>query len=292
MARPHRSYRARLVLRRFRRHRLALAGLSGLALLVLVAALGPSAGPWRYGDIDPTAFLQPPSRDHLLGTTQAGRDVLALTVHGLSRSLVVGCTAAVLQTGIAAVVGAAAAYAGGWLERVSFWIVDLCLIVPSFLIVATLMRGSAGGRASWLLLAVFLALFGWPLTARVVRSLTLSLKHREYVVAARFMGLPAWRIVARHILPNLASLLIVDATLNVGSAVLAETGLSFLGFGVQAPDASLGTLIGDGARMATAFPWLFLAPAAPLVALVLCVNAVGDGLRDALDPAAPSGGPA
>ena len=139
---------------------------------------------------------------------------------------------------------------------------------------------------------VLLAVFAWPLSARVVRSLTLSIREREYVLAARFMGLSAARIIVRHILPNASSLLIIDATLGVGYAILSETGLSYFGFGVQPPDTSLGTLIGEGARMATTYPWIFLGPAVVLVFLVLCVNAVGDGLRDALDPTSASGGTA
>jgi peptide/nickel transport system permease protein len=141
-----------------------------------------------------------------------------------------------------------------------------------------------------MILAVLLAVFAWPLSARVVRSLTLSIREREYVLAARFMGLGAFRIIVRHILPNASSLLIIDATLGVGYAILSETGLSYFGFGVQPPDTSLGTLIGEGARMATSYPWIFLGPATILVFLVLCVNAVGDGLRDALDPSSMSGG--
>jgi peptide/nickel transport system permease protein len=121
-------------------------------------------------------------------------------------------------------------------------------------------------------------------TARIVRGLTISLRDREYVLAARYMGVPAPRIIVRHILPNISSLLIVDATINVSAAVIAETGLSYFGFGVQPPDVSLGTLIADGTRSAVTYPWMFGFGAGLLVAIVLAVNLVGDGLRDALDP--------
>lgn len=120
----------------------------------------------------------------------------------------------------------------------------------------------------------------------------MSVKEREYVLAAKFMGMPAPMIIFRHILPNISSLLIINATLGVGGAILAETGLSFFGFGVQSPDTSLGTLIGTGQRMATTFPWVFLLPAAVLVVMVLSLNAIGDGLRDAFDPSSQSGGSA
>jgi peptide/nickel transport system permease protein len=112
----------------------------------------------------------------------------------------------------------------------------------------------------------------------------MTLREREFVVAARYMGVPSWRIIVRHILPNVASLLIIDTTLNVGTAILGETGLSFLGFGIQPPDVSLGTLIADGTQSALTFPWVFLFPAGVLVLIILCANLIGDGLRDAIDP--------
>jgi peptide/nickel transport system permease protein len=122
------------------------------------------------------------------------------------------------------------------------------------------------------------------ITSRIVRGMTLTLREREYVLAARFMGMPAWRIIARHIIPNMASLLIIDATIGVGGAILGETALSYFGFGIQPPDVSLGTLIASGTDSALTFTWLFLFPAGLLVATVLSVNFFGDGLRDALDP--------
>jgi peptide/nickel transport system permease protein len=134
----------------------------------------------------------------------------------------------------------------------------------------------------WLIL--LLAGFSWMISARIVRGLTMSLREREFVTAARYMGVSNTRIIFRHIVPNVASILIIDTALNVGVAILAETGLSFLGFGVQPPDVSLGTLIADGTNSATTFPWVFLFPAGILVLIVLCANLIGDALRDAIDP--------
>ncbi len=284
--------RGRLILRRFVRNKTAVVGAIGIVLLAFLAIFGSYFLYWKFDDIDTNAFLNPPDSAHILGTTQAGRDVLALTVRGLGKSLLIGLLVAVLSTSIAALVGASAAYLGGWYERAALWVIDLLLVVPSFFLIAIASRGAPEGDASWLILVVLLAIFAWPLSARVVRSLTLSIREREYVQAAKFMGLPSFRIILRHILPNASSLLIIDATLNVGYAILSETGLSYFGFGVHAPDTSLGTLIGEGARMATTYPWIFLGPAAVLVFLVMCVNAVGDGLRDALDPSSSSGGQA
>lgn len=284
--------RGRLTFRRFLRNKTAVVGAAGIIFLVFLAIVGPHLLYWKYDDIDVNAFLSPPDSAHLLGTTQAGRDVLALTARGLGKSLLIGFLVAILSTSLSALVGASAAYLGGWYERSMLWIIDLLLVVPSFFLIAIASRGAPEGDSSWLLLVVLLAAFAWPLSARVVRSLTLSIREREYVLAAKFMGLGALRIILRHILPNASSLLIIDATLGVGYAILSETGLSYFGFGVHAPDTSLGTLIGEGARMATTYPWIFLGPATVLVFLVLCVNAVGDGLRDALDPNSASGGQA
>lgn len=282
--------RGRLTFRRFLRNRTAVLGALVIISLAIIAVIGPELFYWKFDDIDYDSFLKGPDSNHLLGTTQAGRDVLALTLRGMSKSLIIGFMVAIIATSIAAIVGATAAYVGGFTEKAILWVVDLMLVIPSFLLIAVITTGGPKGPDAWLLLVVLLAIFGWPLSSRVVRSLTLSVKEREYIQAAKFMGLPAWKIIIRHIIPNVSSLLIIDATLGVGYAILAETGLSYFGFGVQAPDTSLGTLIGEGARMATTYPWIFLGPATVLVILVMSVNAVGDGLRDALDPTSGSGG--
>jgi peptide/nickel transport system permease protein len=284
--------RRRLILRRFLRNKTAVVGLVIILVLIIAALIGPSLVPWQYDQIDRRAYLKPPSDRHVFGSTQGGRDMLALTLRGLRKSLLIGFMVAVLSTGTAAIIGSFAAYFGGWFERIALWVTDLLLVIPSFLLIAVLTTGGPKGANAWLLLVVLLAAFGWMLSARVVRSLSLSVKEREYVQAAKFMGLSAPKTIVRHILPNISSLLIIDATLNVGGAILSETGLSFFGFGVQSPDTSLGTLLGDGARQVNSFPWLFTAPAVAVVLLVLCVNAVGDGLRDALDPNSASGGSA
>jgi len=187
---------------------------------------------------------------------------------------------ALLATGTAAMVGSFAGYFGGWIDRVLMWIVDLLLIVPAFLIIAIL---TPKFRSFWLFV-LLLGMFIWQITARIVRGQTLSLREREYVLAAKYMGVSGPKIIFRHVLPNLASLLIIDATINVSVAIITETGLSFFGFGVQPPDISLGTLIADAQASATVYPWLFLFPAGFLVLFVLAVNLIGNGLRDALDP--------
>ena len=281
--------RSRLVLRRFLRRRMAVAGLFMVLLFFVFAYIGPTLYKWQYNQLDFQAFLQPPSAEHWFGTTQNGFDMLALTMRGLQKSLIIGLIGAVLSTGMAAMAGAAAGYFGAWTDRFVIAVIDLLLVLPAFLIIAILSPVFSG--RTWLVFVILLAAFQWMITARVVRSMTLSMKEREFVHAARFMGVSDWRIILRHILPNMSSFLIIDATINVSSLILSEVGLSFFGFGVQPPDISLGTLINEHWQSAsTPYGYQFYLPAFLLVLLVLSVNLVGDGLRDALDPNAGVGG--
>jgi len=275
--------RRTLVVRRFLRNRAAVVSLVVLCLLFVGCYALPPLLPHSYSDLDYYALQQPPNPTHWFGTNALGQDLLAQTLRGMQKSLLIGVCVAFISTVIAATVGAVAGYFGGWRDRTLMWIVDLLLVVPSFILIAIVTpRTKQSGTILWLIL--LLAAFSWMISSRIVRGLTMSLRDREFVVAARYMGVSHWRIITRHIVPNVASILIIDTALNVGMAILAETGLSFLGFGVQPPDVSLGTLIADGTRSVTTFPWVFLFPAGILVLIVLCANLVGDGLRDALDP--------
>jgi peptide/nickel transport system permease protein len=271
-----------LVWRRLVRKPQALIGASVVVLLFAAAYLSPYFVDWQYDELDTSAFLAPPSAAHWFGTTQNGFDMVALTMRGMQKSLIIGMLGALIATSLAAVVGSFAGYFGGRLNALLLVLVDLLLVLPGFLIIAILSPAFRG--RTWLLFVVLLSVFHWMITSRIVRGMTLSLKEREFVQAARFMGVPGWRIIFRHILPNMSSLLIIDATINVSALILAEVGLSFFGFGVQPPDVSLGTLIGNYANAALTYPWQFYFPAASLVALVLSINLVGDALRDALDP--------
>jgi peptide/nickel transport system permease protein len=279
--------RRRLYLRRFLRSKGAVAGLVILALLVLFALLGGEFTPYSYSDVDFAALTVPPSPDHIFGTNNAGNDTFAQAVHGLQRSLVIAVSVSLLTTIISAFVGAVAAYFGGRTERVVLGIVHFLLVVPSFLILA-LVSQKAGG--DWRVLIVVLTVFGWMYNARVVWALATSLREREYVLAARFMGVGRIRIVLRHLIPNIGSLLVVTFTIGVVATVQGETALSFIGFGVQPPDVSLGTMLSDGATTVTSAPWLFYAPAALVTLLTVSMALIGDGLRDALDPTSRSGG--
>jgi peptide/nickel transport system permease protein len=277
--------RRTLLLRRFLRNKPAVISVVVLAVLFVGCWALPPLLPYSHTDLDYYALQQPPTTTHWFGTNSIGQDLLAQTLRGMQKSLLIGVAVAFISTLIAATVGAIAGYFGGWRDRTLMWIVDLLLVVPSFLLIAIvtpLTRES--GSVLWLIL--LLSTFSWMISSRIVRGMTMSLREREFVSAARYMGVSNWRVIVRHIVPNVASILIIDTTLNVGMAILAETGLSYLGFGVQPPDVSLGTLIADGTRSVTTFPWVFLFPAGFLVLIVLCANLIGDGLRDAIDPAA------
>jgi peptide/nickel transport system permease protein len=275
--------RRTLVWRRFLRNKPAVVSLILLVVLFIACYALPRVLPYSYTDLDFYALQQPPNSDHWFGTNALGQDLLAQTLRGMQKSMLIGVCVAFISTIIAATVGTIAGYFGGWRDRTLMWIVDLMLVVPSFLLITIVVQRTKGDIV-WLI--VLLAAFSWMISSRIVRGMTMSLREREFVAAARYMGVSNWRVIVRHIVPNVASIIIIDTALNVGLAILAETGLSFLGFGIQPPDVSLGTLIADGTKSVTTFPWVFLFPASILVLIILCANLVGDGLRDALDPGA------
>ncbi len=274
--------RGQLIRRRFFRNKSAVFGIYVIAFMFLFAFGGPYIAQWSYSENDFSSLLQGPSLSHWFGTTQVGVDVFAQTTRGLQKSLIIGLLVAVFSTGLSAIVGSVAGYLGGRTDKASMWFVDFMLVLPSFLVLVILSRFYQG--KSWLLLVIGLTIFDWMITARVVRGLAMSLRERDFVRAAKYMGVPTRKIIVRHLLPNMASVLIIAATLNVGGAILAETGLSYLGFGVSAPDVSLGTLIAEGTSAALTYPWLFLFAGSILIFTVLAVSFIGDGLRDAFDP--------
>ncbi|MGW2478450.1 ABC transporter permease [Streptomyces sp. NPDC001571] len=276
----------RLYLRRFLRNRLAIAGVVILLLLLLFSSFGGLFTSYSYSDADFAALTQPPGAEHWFGTNQGGNDIYASAVHGLQRSLAIAVSVSVLTLVLAAVIGSGAAYFGGRVEKATLAVIHFLLIVPSFLILALVSHRLAG---DWRVLIVVLTVFGWMSTARVIWSVSTSLRERDYVTAAEFMGVRPLRIIVRHIIPNLGSLLIVNLTLGVVATVLSETALSFLGFGVQTPDVSLGTMLAAGAGTVTSAPWLFAFPAGLVVLLTVSMTFIGDGLRDALDPTSVTG---
>ncbi|MFE1644683.1 ABC transporter permease [Microbacterium sp. P01] len=257
-------------------------GITVVVMIILWAFLGPFLYAYGVTDRDPLNMGMGPTNLHWFGTNSIGQDIYAQTLSGLQKSLVIGLVAGPAATIIAAIVGSTAGYIGGWVDRVIQWFILLLLVIPAFflfILLSPLIKG-----LSWVVLMLYIALFSWMIMAQVVRSQTRSLRNRDFVRAARYMGMPTHKILGRHIIPNMASILIIDATLGVVSAIMSETALSYFGFGVQKPEVSLGTLLSDGTAAAVTRPWLFVFPAMVLIALLFAISLVGDALRDAIDP--------
>ncbi|KXB63831.1 ABC transporter permease [Olsenella sp. DNF00959] len=272
-----------LIGRRFVRQRSAMVGLVILVLLVLMAIFGPHVTPFTYTDPDFTSLNVPPNATHWFGTDGGGFDLFACVVHGLGRSLVIGVIYSVLTTVIAAVVGTSIAYVRGVPEKIGMWFLDMLLIIPSFLLVAMVVR-AASGTQGWVTLIVGLTAFGWIGYARTLRTMALSLRERDYVRAAKYMGVSPFKTIVRHLIPNLGSILILDTVLGVIGGINSETAYSFLGLGIKAPDTSLGYLLSQGSSAMLSAPWIVLIPSAVLIVLCVSMQLIGDGLRDAIDP--------
>jgi ABC-type dipeptide/oligopeptide/nickel transport system permease subunit len=279
-ARSHWAYARK----RFVRHRLAMGSLVVLVAILTAGFMAEQVAPYAFDDIDlENLAAAPTTKDkHFFGTDQLGRDYFSRVLFGIRTSARVAFIVAFLSTLIGVIVGALAGYFGGWIDNVLMRITDLFLTLPGL---AVLLVASAYlGQGSPYRVAVILALLFWTVLARIVRGTFLSLREKEYVEAAKAAGGSDFRIMLRHILPNSLGPIIVNATLTVAAAILIEAALSFLGFGIQPPTPALGKLISDGqSEMLTAW-WLVTFPGLTIVVIVLCVNFIGDGLRDALDP--------
>jgi ABC-type dipeptide/oligopeptide/nickel transport system permease subunit len=270
------------VLRRFLRHRLAVSSLLLFILIVLFAFVGPHLWKYDYHYIDGPSY-QAPSAAYPLGTDQAGHDLLAQVMRGTQQSLKVSLLVAFLATTVGAFIGAVAGFYRGWVDGALMRFADIVLTVPSIAIAITLVVNVPSG-GTWWAIALVLSALGWATISRVVRGVVLSLREREFIEAARAMGASDLRIIVRHLLPNALGTIIVAATITIATAILSETALSFIGFGVQTPDTSLGLLISSAQLSVQTQPWLFYFPGAFIILIALTVNFVGDGLRDAFDP--------
>ncbi|OYN92360.1 ABC transporter permease [Parenemella sanctibonifatiensis] len=281
--------RSQLYVKRFFRNKLAVIGLAVFFLLILLSIFGKVISPYDFSELDFMAFNQPPNSQHWFGTNALGQDNFTRTAHGLQRSIIIAVCVSSATTLISAMVGATAAYFGGAYERIVLAIIHFLLVVPTFLILAML-SNSAGG--DWRVLIVVMIAIGWMYAARVIWSLSMSIREREYVTASRYMGVNPFVVVWRHMVPNIGSLLVIQFTLGIVGTVMSETGLSFLGFGIKLPDVSLGTLLQEGNATLTTTPWLFYFPAGVLTLLTTSMALIADGLRDALDPSSAAGGQA
>ncbi|WP_083648942.1 ABC transporter permease [Cellulosimicrobium sp. CUA-896] len=288
---PHdgKSYsQGQLVRRRFFRHKGAMASLVVLVVITIVAftsiGIGPIPGWWPH---DYTLAGQVvnggrPSWEHPFGQDTIGKDYFALVMRGTQQSLIIALGVGLISTFLGTLIGALAGYYRGWIEALLMRLTDLFIIIP-LLVFAAVLGAIARDWGIWGLTLV-LGAVTWTGLARLVRGEVLSLREREFVTAARAVGTGAGRIITKHILPNAIGVIIVSATLAIAQAILLETSLSYLGFGVQAPSTSLGLLISDYQNAFTTRPWLFWWPGIMILAIALAVNFLGDGLRDAFDP--------
>lgn len=278
----------RMVWRDFRRHPMALAGVAivgGIALLSILAFLSP------YGpeSVDVANRFSPPSWQHPLGTDRSGRDVATRLLYGGRVSLTVGVAAVVTSVLLGSLIGALAGFYGGWVDNVLMRVTDAFLSFPSLfvlILLSFLLRESeipflSGGVAS---IALVIGATSWMAVSRLVRATVLALREEEFVSAARSFGASDARIVLQHIAPNAAGPVIVNATMGVAWAILIESGLSFLGFGIQPPTPSWGNMLTDGQDTLSLYPWLAIFPGLMIFFTVIGINYIGDALRDALDP--------
>jgi ABC-type dipeptide/oligopeptide/nickel transport system permease subunit len=273
-----------LILRRFLQHRLAVGSLIVFLLVVLVSLIGARLWHYKYLDITPE-FSTPPSLKHPMGTDGLGHDGFAQVLRGAQKSVQVALLVAFLSTGSGTLVGALAGYYRGVTDSVLMRFTDLVLTIPAIAILIVIASALNRGGGSWWVVALVLAALLWTSIARVVRGVFLSLREKEYVEAARALGASDRRIIFRHLLPNATGAIIVNATITVAVAILLETALSYLGVGIQSPDVSLGSLVSSGQQAATTRPWLFYFPGLIIIIIALTINFIGDGLRDAFDPA-------
>jgi peptide/nickel transport system permease protein len=273
-----------IALSRLSRAKLAIAGIIVLLTLTLTAIFAPAIAPYGPNEIDLFNIEASPSSAHWLGTDDLGRDVLSRLIYGGRLSLWIGVSAALISTLVGVVVGAIAGYYGGWLDGLLMRFVDLMLAFPSIFLLLIIFAVMEGVSVNGVIL--FLGLFGWMWLARIIRGEFLSLKQRDFVEAARSVGAPGRRIIIRHLMPNVIAPIIVTTTLEIAYYMLAESALSFLGFGVPPETPTWGNMLNSARTSYLTHPLLAIAPGLVLTIAVLAINFIGDGLRDAFDPRA------
>ncbi|MEH7442805.1 oligopeptide ABC transporter permease [Bacillus sp. JJ1122] len=272
-----------IITRKFFKNKLAVMGAVFLIIIITAAILAPVIAPYSPSKQNLLQKLQPPSSEHWLGTDRFGRDTFSRLLYGARVSLLVGFASVLGSITIGTFLGAVAGYVGGIVDAIIMRFVDVILSIPSIFLLITLVTIFKPGVDKLILI---FALLGWTTTARLVRGEFLSLRTREFVLASKTIGTKTHTIIFSHILPNAMGPIIVSATLAVGYVILAESGLSYLGLGIQPPHASWGNMLQDAQNFTILLKswWYPLAPGLMILLTVICFNFVGDGLRDALDP--------
>jgi peptide/nickel transport system permease protein len=272
-----------VIVRRFLHHRLAVASLIVFIGVVLLAFVGGHFWKYKY-NIYTDDLSQSPSLKHPFGTDSTGYDTFSQVLRGTQRSIEIALFVAIVSTVIGGVYGAVAGFFRGGTDNIMMRVVDMFLTFP-ILAIAALLGAKFGSKANgWFFIALILAILTWPYVSRIVRGTVLSLREKEYIEASRALGATNSRIIFRHLIPNAMGPIIVAVTILVALAILTETALSYVGFGVQFPDTSLGLLVSSGQTAIDDRPWLFYFPGVFIIIIALSVNFIGDGLRDAFDP--------
>ncbi|TMJ57136.1 MAG: ABC transporter permease [Alphaproteobacteria bacterium] len=267
--------------RRLVKRRAAMIGLGVVVFFILIAAAAPLVSPYDPLATSWTAVRKAPSAAHLFGTDEIGRDVLARIIWGSRASLLAGLVSVMLALAVGVPIGLVSGYVGGALDALVMRIIDAMLAIP-FLILAIALAAFLGPSLSNAMIAI--GITQMPIFARLTRGQVLSVKHEDYIEAAHAIGNPQYRVVLRHIFPNIVPPLLVQATLATAAAIIAEASLSFLGLGQQPPDPSWGSMLNTAKNFMAQAPWMAIWPGLAIFSLVLSLNLFGDGLRDALDP--------
>jgi len=275
------TYTGTSVVKRFARHKMAVAGGIALSMMMLLAILAAVIAPYQFDVLDLDNMKSPPSRLHLFGTDDLGRDQFTRALYGARVSLSIGVFSALVSASVGTLMGSTAGYFGGRIDGLIMRFTDIVFSIPLTPLVIIL---SAILKPSVPMLVRLIGGLGWMATARIVRGVVLSIRNLEYITAAHAQGASDWAIIVRHVLPNAAAPIIVAATLSVGGAIISESVLSFLGLGVQPPVPSWGNMLQGAQSTMESKPWLAIFPGLLILITVLSVNFLGDGLRDALDP--------
>lgn len=266
--------------RRFRRNRLALFGLVYAIVILFVAVLAPVLAPYQYDKIDPAIALQPPTRDHIMGTDKLGRDMLSRIIYGARPMLLVGILTQVAGLLVGVPLGIIAGYAGGFFDWLVTRLIDLFSALPWYLIVLYMVMVLSPNLQN---LILALTITAWVSSARIVRGMSFSIREQDFIEAARALGIPTWRILLNHVLPQVAPLLVWSFAAGIPTAVFAEAGLSFIGMGVRPPQPSWGQMLGEAGLYWQYFPHVFVFPSIMITLSVLAFQGLADGLREAMD---------
>ena len=266
---------------KFLNHKLAVISAVVLIVLAIMCYLAPLIAPYKFDAIDLRSIRKPPNLKHILGTDGLGRDLFTRLLYGGRISITIGLTAAMLGTLMGTLIGAAAGYYGKTIDNLLMRFTDLAYSIPTLPLIIVI---GAYANTNAVSLVLIIGLLSWMSTARVVRGSILSVKENEYVVAAKALGASDRLVIFRHILPNIGNSIIIGTTLGVGNAIIVESSLSFLGLGVSPPTPTWGNMLMDSQSTMATQPWLTIFPGMAILLTVLCVNFIGDGLQDALDP--------